>query len=258
MSRQAKKDYGKLIEYFKGLDSAAVAFSGGVDSSVLAKAAHDALGKKAVAMTVVTPANDPYEIVCAKKVAKEIGIKHIIVRLNQLKDKKFYSNTPTRCYYCKRKILSTIKKTAKKYKTGNIIDGTNADDLRENRPGYKAVRETKASTPLADLGLSKEKVRKIAETMNLSNAQKPSTPCLATRIPCGTKITGKLLKQISNAESIIRSLGIKQYRVRHLGDSAAIEVFSEDQQIIIEHSTEIVRRFKKLGFRKAFLDLTGR
>jgi uncharacterized protein len=257
MSKSANKKLKRLKDYFTDLGSAAVAFSGGVDSSVLAKAAYDSLGDNAIAVTIVSPTNDPLEIANAKRVAKEIGIKHILVKHSELANKCFRENTPLRCYHCKKEIISVLKKTAKKYGINNIIEGTNAEDIRGHRPGYKAVKECNAKTPLAELGITKDDVRAIARLMKLTNAEKPSTACLASRIPYGTPITLKLLKKVSSAESVIRRLGIKQFRVRCFDDLAVIEVLPDDFGIIVENSFEIDLKMKHLGFNRVTLDLAG-
>jgi uncharacterized protein len=257
MSKSASKKLNKLKGYFRGLGSAAVAFSGGVDSSILAKAAYDVLGDKAVAVTIVSPTNDPLEIANAKRVAKEIGIKHILVNHSELTNKCFRENKPDRCYHCKKEIIFVLRKTAEKYGIKNVIEGTNAQELTGHRPGYKAVKESKAISPLAELGITKDDVRAIARLMKLSNAEKPSTACLASRIPYGTPITVKLLKKVASAESVIRRLGIKQFRVRCFDDLAVIEVLPDDFGIILENSYDIDSKMNKLGFKRVTLDLAG-
>jgi pyridinium-3,5-biscarboxylic acid mononucleotide sulfurtransferase len=257
MATKAKTKLNKLKDYFSDLGSAAVAFSGGVDSSVLAKAAYDSLGDKAIAVTIVSPTNDPSEIANAKRIAKEIGIKHILVKHSELANRCFRENKPNRCYYCKKEIIFVLRKAAKRYGIKNIVEGTNAEDIQGHRPGYKAVKESKAITPLAELGITKHDVRVIARLMKLSNAEKPSTACLASRIPYGTPITSKLLKKVSSAESIIRRLGIKQLRVRCFDELAVIEVVPEDFSIILENSYDIDLKMKKLGFKRVTLDLAG-
>jgi len=253
----ASNKVAKLHSFFRGLDSAAVAFSGGVDSSVLAKTAYDALGDKAIAVTVISPLVDPKETANAKRVAKTIGITHILIRLDNLSLPCFRSNKPDRCYQCKKGILSAIKKEAARNKIKNIIDGTNAEDVFAHRPGYKAVREKKALTPLADLGFGKKDIRGMARFLRLPNADKPSNPCLATRIPYGKPITRQLLIKISKAESIVKSSGAKQARVRVYDDHAVIEVYPDDFAKIMRQKKKISSGLRRLGFKRTLLDLSG-
>jgi uncharacterized protein len=249
--------YRRLLDCFKTLDSVVVAFSGGVDSSVLAKASFDVLGGKALAVTLISPASDPGEIESAKEVARHIGVKHVLVEYNELDNNDFKSNTPDRCYYCKRELAKKLLQIAGEHGFKSIVEGTNAEDLQGHRPGARALRELGIQTPLADQGFSKSDVRALASRLGLPNAGKPSTACLASRIPYGVVITEVLLSRVSAAESVLRSLGVGQVRVRCFGDVAVIEVMPDDFDIVFNNRQEVSDRLLEAGFKRVTLDLIG-
>jgi uncharacterized protein len=257
MPKSAAKNAGRLKEYFTDLKSAVIAFSGGVDSSVLAKTAYDALGKKALAVTIDSPTVDKTELACAKKVAKAIGIKHVILKHDEVENEAFRKNEPDRCYHCKKGILGLLKGYAKERGYEYVVEGTNAEEILGHRPGYKAVKEEGTLSPLAQLGLKKKEIRELAEYLKLPNAQKPSTACLASRIPYGTGITQELLEKVAKAEKIVWSIGVKQLRVRCFGDTAVIETLPEDFPKIARNGKKLAEKLKKLGFLRVTLDLEG-
>ncbi len=247
----------KLGSYFKKLDGAVVAFSGGVDSSVLARTAYDVLGKKALAVTIDSPTVDRSELQAAAKLAKDIGIRHIIVKHDELKNPCFRRNEPDRCYHCKKEMLSVLKKAAEKEGISTVVEGTNAEEILGHRPGYAAVKEAGVRSPLAELDYKKKDIRKIAAYLGLPNAQKPSMACLSSRIPYGTEITMELLDKVSKAEAIARSAGVKQLRVRSIGDIAVIEVLRGEQGRILADGGRISKELKALGYKRVVLDLDG-
>jgi uncharacterized protein len=259
MKQAGSKNAEKLKEYFRGLDGAAIAFSGGVDSSVLAKTAHDVLGGNAVALTVDSPAVDGKELEDAKELAKSIGIRHLVIKHDELKNPRFARNEPDRCYHCKKEMLAALKKAAAEQGINTIIEGTNAEEILGHRPGYKAVKEANVCSPLSELGLQKKDIREIAAYLKLPNAKKPSMACLSSRIPYGTRITKELLDRVSKAEAVVReeAAGVKQLRVRSIGELAVIEVSPDDFQKIIKNGSAISCRLKDLGYKRAVLDLDG-
>ncbi|UZE92132.1 MAG: ATP-dependent sacrificial sulfur transferase LarE [Methanosarcinales archaeon] len=224
-----------------------VAFSGGVDSSVVASLAYDALAERASAITIDSGLSSPRELEGTKQVAAEIGIPHRIVKLDMLAHPKFVQNPPDRCYHCKKRMLSALGKVAG---TSTIVDGTNASDLDENRPGYRALKEFDVFTPLLDFGVSKSEAKEMAVRLNLPNANKPSESCMATRIPCGQRITKDKLRQIRDAEEFLRSKGITDIRVRHNGNLACMELYKDDMQIIITNADGILKKFREIGFER--------
>ena len=246
-----------LHSYFRRLGSAVIAFSGGVDSSVLAKAAYDALGSNALAVTIDSPTVDRSELATARKLAKKIGISHLIVKHDELQNPCFRINKPDRCYHCKKEMLCVLKKAAIEKGLKNVIEGTNAEEILGHRPGYRAVKEAGVYSPLADLGFKKKEIREIAAYYKLPNADKPSMACLSSRIPYGTEITKELLDKVSRTEAAVRETGVKQLRVRSIGDIALIEVAPEDFDRIIQEGKNISTKLKALGYKRIVLDLNG-
>jgi len=249
--------YKKLCEFIKSKKKVLIAFSGGVDSSLLAAVAYRILGKNAIAVTIDSPVFPRSELEDAKKIARGIGILHIIVKHNELKNKKFVKNPRDRCYFCKKEEVEILKKIAKKRGIKHILFGTNVDDLKDYRPGIKALREENVLSPLADLNIKKSEVRKLAKKLKLSNSEKPAMACLSSRIPYGETITDKKLKIIENAENFIRNLGIDQVRVRCHRDIARIEVPKKDFKKILNNEGKITKKFLELGFKYITLDLLG-
>ncbi len=225
-----------------------IAFSGGVDSSVVASLAYNALAEGASAITIDSGLLSPRELEDAKNIATKIGIPHRIMRLDMLAHPKFVENPFDRCYHCKKRMLSGLRKIVDA--SIIIVDGTNASDLGEDRPGHRALKEYNVFTPLLDFGVSKSEVREMAARLNLPNANKPSMSCLATRIPYGQRITKEKIRQIRAVEQLLRSKGIADLRVRHHGNLACMEVSKDGMQIILANTEEIVKKFREIGFER--------
>jgi len=257
MSDNANENYDRLIGFFKDFNSVVVAFSGGVDSSVLASIAFQALGEKALAVTLVSPTSDPSELESADSIASLIGLNHIKYDHSELIDDDFKSNPFDRCYYCKKMLASKIIKIASEKGFDTVVEGTNASELKGHRPGFKALKELGVVSPFAELGIDKDDVRSIAKFMGLPNYDKPSTACLSSRIPYGTKISGEILEMIALSESFIRDLGVDQVRVRVLDDVAVVEVLPESFSLIVDNGVEISKKLNQLGFKRITLDLAG-
>ncbi len=247
----------ELISWFRDKKSVIVALSGGVDSSVVAKAASVALGEKAIAATAKSATLAASEFEIAKKVAREIGITHEIFAENEFEDPRFAENSPERCYHCRKGLTAGLKEVARKYRAKYIVDGANADDVLQHRPGLRAMKENGVRSPLIELGIGKEEVRRIAKHFNLSVHSKPSMACLASRIPYGQRITTEKLRKVEEAEGFIRKLGFKQVRVRHHGSIARIEVAKKDIPRALEFREKISKKLKEIGFTYAALDLEG-
>ncbi len=246
-----------LKECIKSMNSAVIAFSGGVDSTFLAKVAFDVLGKRAVAVTAVSPTHPKRELEEARKHAKSIGIQHIVINTNETELQKFKENTPGRCYFCKKELFSKIMAKKKKKNIENVIDATNYDDLDDYRPGMQALNELNIVSPLRDAKLTKDEIRQLSKNMGLDTWDKPAFACLASRFPYGTEITRENLEKVEKAEDMIHDLGIKQLRVRFHGKIARIEVEKGETDTLIKHSKEIITGLKGLGFVYITLDLEG-
>jgi uncharacterized protein len=255
--------YEKLRSFIKekGKDGVVIAFSGGVDSSTLAAICHEILGEKAVAVTAVSQIYPQEEVEEAKKIAKEIGIKHILLETNQLLNEDFVRNPENRCYYCKRELLESLKSLAEKLGFKAVFEGTNYSDLNGHRPGFKAVKEMEnVYSPWAENGFTKEEIRIIARQIGLSVSDKPPIACLASRIPFGEKITLEKLSRVEKAESIIRKITqVKQLRVRDHNGLARIEVGKDERQFFFNMKIMdiIAKELKELGFKYVTLDLEG-
>jgi uncharacterized protein len=249
----------KLEEILLSYKSAIVALSGGVDSSFLLAMAHKVLGEDVVAVTAVSDTYPESELEEAKKVAEKIGVKHTLVKTNELNDPYFVKNNPERCYYCKKELLLKFKKIAIHLGINHILCGDNADDKKDHRPGSTAIKELGAKTPLADAGLTKSEIRQMAREMGLPVWNKPAFACLASRIPFGEKITSEKLEQIEKAEEVLKSYNLRQFRVRHHGEIARIEIYPDEFEKIMKDEVRltIVEKLKSYGFKYITIDLEG-
>lgn len=254
---EAKKLTNILIDWFIDKERVIIAFSGGVDSSVLAKAAFLALGQNAAAVTAKSSTLSQHELEEAKKTAEEIGIRHVIINEDELDDARFRKNPSNRCYYCRSNLINALKKIAEKEGIRYIVDGANKDDESDFRPGLKALKENGARSPLIELSFGKKEVRKIATYLSLSVKDKPSMACLASRIPYGEEITREKLRMVEKAEKVLKELGFTQARVRHHGKVARIEISPGEFSKALENREKIVGAFKKIGYLYVTLDLQG-
>ena len=245
-----------LNKFFVDKGAVAVAFSGGVDSSFLLKIAHNALKDNVVAITVSSPAHAKHEINAAKKLAKAIGVKHIILASDKL-ESGVAKNSIDRCYVCKKSEFALILGRAKKMGINYVVEGTNTDDQFDYRPGVKAINELGVFSPLKTYGFTKSEIRKLSKKLGLPTWNKPSTPCLMSRFPYGNKITINKLRAIEKAEEYLMGFGISQVRVRHHDAIARIEVNKKDFSVVLQNSERIEKQLNKLGFRYITLDLKG-
>lgn len=250
----------QLIELLKSYQSVAVAFSGGVDSSVLAKATQIALGDKAIAITAVSELITTQEISDAQKVAKLIGIKHELFTVDDLADKKFTCNDKMRCYHCHINRFKLLEDFCQKNNYNYLLEGSNEDDKGDYRPGMLALKEFKfTKSPFLELHITKDEIRQMAKDWNLPVWNKPSSACLASRLIYGLEVTPERLNQVAQAENILHQYLNGQIRVRHHGDLARIEVEHEQMPRLLQKSTRetIYSEFKKLGFNFITIDLIG-
>mgnify|MGYP001559313926 CR=1 FL=1 len=248
MNNELKQRYGKLKEEIKKLDNVLVAFSGGVDSTLVLKVAHDVLGDEVIAVTADSPSLPRRELEDTKKIAEQIGAKHLIIQTEETKEKNYLKNPNNRCYYCKTELYSKLKNISNKLNIKNILNGTNFDDISDYRPGLKAADENNVISPLKDAKLTKSEVRELAKHLGLEIWDKPSSPCLSSRVPYGQEITLIKLSMIEEAENFLRDFGIKELRVRHFGNLARIEVNESDKEIINDNFVIIEKKFNEIGF----------
>jgi uncharacterized protein len=246
-----------LENILTGLGSAVIAYSGGVDSTFLARMAYDTLGGYALAVTAVSPSLAAAELEDAQALAARIGVRHVLINSNELSDPRYLANQADRCYFCKHEVYGLLVNYAREHGFRAVLDGTNVDDLRDPRPGRKAAREYGVLSPLAEVGFTKAEIREASRSLGLPTADKPSMACLSSRVPYGTPITIESLRQIEEAERLLRGLGLGQLRVRHHRDTARIEVDPDDFAVVIERRHEIVAGLKALGYVYVALDLEG-
>ena len=257
-SIEAHRD--RLVRCMESLESCAVAFSGGVDSSVVAKAAHVALGQRALAVTGVSASLAAGELTEASAVAMQIGIRHEVLQTSELENPAYTENSPRRCFHCKSELYSRMHQKLGDWNVGIIVSGANADDLGDYRPGLEAASEWDVRNPLAECGLGKTEVRELAAHWNLPVWNKPATPCLSSRVAYGEEVTEERLAMIDRAEQLLRDAGYGTLRVRyHAGDLARIEVPSDRiaQLADAAERKRLTEALLKIGFRYICLDLEG-
>jgi uncharacterized protein len=242
----------QLTARVAALDSAVVAFSGGVDSSVVAALAHRALGDRALAVTAVSPSVARGELDGARRVAAHIGIAHETIATDELARPGYRANGSDRCYFCKTELYERLAHLAQERGYRALLSGANQDDQGDWRPGLKAAAEHGVVHPLHDV--DKQTVRQLARRFRLPSAEKPATPCLASRIPYGTGVDPRTLHQIDEAERAVRALGFPVLRVRHHGILGRVEIAREDLERALDNEREIVARVKDAGYAHAVID----
>jgi uncharacterized protein len=254
----AKRD--RLLDLLRSFGSCAVAYSGGLDSTMLAKAAQVALGDRAVAVTGTSASLAVGELDESAELARRIGIRHEVIETEELAIPEYQENTGNRCYFCKTELFVKVEKLAERLGVAVVCDGSNHDDQGDYRPGLRAARERKVRSPLAECGFTKSEIRQLALAWELPTWDKPATPCLSSRIAYGEKVTPERLAMIDEAERFLRERGFQPLRVRyHKGDVARIEVPADAVPRLVEPTLrkELVERLKAIGFKYVSLDLEG-
>ncbi len=249
----------RLIAIFTDMEQALIAYSGGIDSTLIAKIAYDTLGDRALAITAKSPSLLPEDLEDAAIQAAQIGIRHQVVETHEMDNPNYSSNPINRCYFCKSELHDTLKPMAIAQGYPYVVDGVNADDLQDYRPGIQAAKERGARSPLAEVGVSKLEVRELSKLLELPWWDKPAQPCLSSRFPYGEAITVEKLQRVGRAEVDLRRSGWQNIRVRSAGDTARIEVLPEEvRKFVLEMDLGgLVDRFKDFGFLYVTLDLEG-
>jgi uncharacterized protein len=259
MTARLEDKLAQLQTTFTEMERALIAYSGGVDSTLVAKIACDVLGERALAVTAVSPSLLPEELEEAQLQAQQIGIRHELVETHEMENPNYTTNPNNRCYFCKSELHDTLKPLARQLGYPYVVDGVNADDLQDYRPGIQAAKERGARSPLAEVGITKVEVRQLSRQLGLSWWDKPAQPCLSSRFPYGEAITHAKLQRVGRAEIYLRRLGWKVIRVRSEGDTARIELPSEQilEFVLTVDLPQLVGAFQELGFSYVTLDLEG-
>lgn len=246
-----------LRRIIRDLERVVVAYSGGIDSTLLAVVAQQELGGNAAAVTAVSASLPSADLAESQAIAQQFGVAQVLIASHELDDPNYQANTPLRCYFCKHEVYGELLDYARAQGFQFIIDGTNLDDLGDVRPGRQAAAEYGVRSPLIEAQFTKADVRELAHALGLPNWDKPSAACLSSRIPHGTPVTIQLLSQVEQAELVLRGLGIRQARVRHHGEVARLEVPTADFAIVLAQRAKVVEQLRAIGYTFVALDLAG-